>query len=51
MQNPMEFEVGKKVFIKLALMKGMIRFGTKGKLSLKYTGPFDIMERIKNLSY
>ncbi|XP_041009526.1 uncharacterized protein LOC121253606 [Juglans microcarpa x Juglans regia] len=32
-------------------MKGIMRFGKKGKLSLRYLGPFDILERIGAAAY
>ncbi|XP_043710443.1 uncharacterized protein LOC122659395 [Telopea speciosissima] len=34
------------VFLKVALMKGVMRFGKKRKLSLRYVGPFEILERV-----
>ena len=32
-------------------MKGVIRFGKKGKLSPRYIGPFEIVERIGEVAY
>ncbi|KZV53589.1 hypothetical protein F511_40970 [Dorcoceras hygrometricum] len=45
------FEVGDHVFLKVALMKGVMRFGKKGKLSPRYIGPFEILERVGTLAY
>ena len=32
-------------------MKRVIRFGVRGKLSSRYIGPFEILERIENVAY
>ena len=32
-------------------MKGVLRFGHKGKLSLKFIGPFEILERVGPEAY
>ncbi|TYK21477.1 reverse transcriptase [Cucumis melo var. makuwa] len=42
----LEFEVGDKVFLKLSPWKGVLRFGGKGKLSPRFIGPYEILERI-----
>lgn len=47
----LEFTMGDQVFLKIAPMKGMMRFGKKGKLSPRYIGPFTIIERIGNVAY
>ncbi|XP_052206752.1 uncharacterized protein LOC127811081 [Diospyros lotus] len=39
------------VFLKVAPMKGVMRFGKKGKLSLRFVGPFEILEKIGDLAY
>ncbi|KAL5576744.1 hypothetical protein UlMin_018443 [Ulmus minor] len=39
------------VFLKVAPMKGVMRFGKKGKLSLRYIRPFEILERIGKVAY
>ena len=35
----------------MVLWKGVIRFGVKGKLALRYIGPFEIKERIGLVAY
>lgn len=50
-RRPLEFQVGDSVFLKIAPMKGIMRFGKKGKLSPRYTGPFEILERIGRVAY
>ena len=45
-RQPLEFKVGDKVFLKVSPMRGVMRFGKKGKLSPRYVGSFEIIERI-----
>nr|GEZ90903.1 putative reverse transcriptase domain-containing protein [Tanacetum cinerariifolium] len=49
--KPMEFEVSDKVMLKVSPWKGVIRFGKRGKLSPRYIGPFEIIERIGLVAY
>ncbi|GKD85277.1 putative reverse transcriptase domain-containing protein [Tanacetum coccineum] len=50
-RKPLEFEVGDRVLLKVSPWKGVIRFGTKGKLAPRYVGPFEILERIGPVAY
>ena len=50
-RKDLEFDVGEKVFLKVAPLKGVLRFGKKGKLSPCIIGPFEILERIGILAY
>ncbi|KAL0536908.1 hypothetical protein IC582_025871 [Cucumis melo] len=45
------FDVGDKVFLKVASMKGVLRFERRGKLSPRFVGPFEILERIGPVAY
>ena len=45
------FNVGDKVFLKVAPMKGIMRFGKKGKLSPRYVGPFEILDKVGDVAY
>ena len=49
--RPLEFEVGDHVFLKVMPKRGVIRFGKRGKLSPKFIGPFEILERIGTVAY
>ncbi|GKC89688.1 putative reverse transcriptase domain-containing protein [Tanacetum coccineum] len=50
-RKPLEFEVGDRVFLKVSPWKGLIHFGTKGKLAPRYVGPFEILKRISPVAY
>jgi hypothetical protein len=50
-RRPLEFQVGDKVFLKVSPTKGVKRFNQKGKLSPKFIGPYDIVERVGDLAY
>ena len=47
----LHFEVGDQVFLKISPAKGVMRFGRKEKLSPRYMGPFDIVERVGEVAY
>ena len=44
-------EVGEHAFLKVSPWKGMMRFGTKGKLSPRFVGPFQILRRVGAVAY
>ena len=50
-RRPFEFEVGDHVFLKVMPKRGVVRFGKRGKLSLRLIGPFEILERVGTVSY
>ncbi|XP_074328102.1 uncharacterized protein LOC141666014 [Apium graveolens] len=45
------FEPGDHVFLKVSPCKGVKRFGIKGKLSPRYIGTFDVMEKVGKVSF
>src|ERR1051325_4630347 len=50
-RRDLEFEVEDWVFLKVSPMKGVMRFGKKGKLSPRYIGPYKIIKRFEQVSY
>ena len=47
----LEFEVGDHVFLKVVPKRGVVRFSKRGKLSPRFIGPFEILERIGTVAY
>jgi cellulose synthase/poly-beta-1,6-N-acetylglucosamine synthase-like glycosyltransferase len=47
----LEFEVGNHVYLRVSPMKGMKRFGVKGKLAPCYIEPFHILEKCGTMAY
>ncbi|XP_070057880.1 uncharacterized protein [Nicotiana tomentosiformis] len=45
------FMVIERVLLRVSSMKGVMRFGKKGKLSRRYIGPFEILKRIGEVAY
>ena len=43
--------MGGQVYLKVSPWKGILRFVKKGKLSPRYIGPYEILERIGTLAY
>ncbi|XP_070029065.1 uncharacterized protein [Nicotiana sylvestris] len=50
-RRDLEFDVEDWVFLKVSPMKGVKRFGKKGKLSPRYVGPYKIIRRIGRVAY
>jgi hypothetical protein len=44
------FVVGDQVLLEVSPTKGMVRFGSTGKLNLRYIGPFVIIDRVGSLT-
>ena len=50
-RRPLEFKVGDHVFLKVMPKRGVVRFGKRGKLSPRFIGPFEILERVGTVTY
>ncbi|WVZ80836.1 hypothetical protein U9M48_028283 [Paspalum notatum var. saurae] len=50
-RRPLVFEEGDHVYLRVSPMKGVHRFGVKGKLAPRYVGPFKITERCGSVAY
>ena len=50
-RRPLEFEVGDHVFLKVMPKRGVVKFGKRGKLSPRFIGPFEILERVGTVAY
>jgi hypothetical protein len=50
-RQPLEFEVGNHVYLRVLPMKGVKRFGVKGKLAPRYIRPFPILEKCGIVAY
>ena len=50
-RRPLGFEVGDHVSLKVNPKRGVVRFGKRGKLSPRFIGPFEILERIGTVAY
>ncbi|XP_069148044.1 uncharacterized protein [Solanum lycopersicum] len=47
----LEFQVDDWVLLKVSPMKGVMRFGKKGKLNPRYVGPYKIFKRVFKVEY
>ncbi|KAH0781018.1 hypothetical protein KY290_000616 [Solanum tuberosum] len=48
-RRELEFQVDDWVFLKVSPMKGVMRFGKKGKLNPRYVGPYKILKRVASI--
>ncbi|GKA70046.1 putative reverse transcriptase domain-containing protein [Tanacetum coccineum] len=49
--KPLEFQVADKVMLKVLPWKEVIRFGKRGKLNLRYIGPFKVLAKVGTIAY
>ena len=50
-RRPLEFEVGDHVFLRVMPKRGVVRFGKHEKLSSRFIGPFEILEKVGTFVY
>ena len=50
-RRELDIEEGDKVYLKISPVKGVVRFGKKGKLSPRYVGPYEIFQRVCKVAY
>ena len=50
-RKALELEIGDKVFLRVAPIKGVMRFGKNGKLSPRFVEPFEVLERVGKVAY
>ena len=50
-RRPLEFDIGDHVFLKVMPKRRVVRFGKRGKLSPRFIGPFEIVERVGIVAY
>ena len=43
--------MGDHVFLKVMPKRGVVRFGKRGKLSLRYIGPFEVLKIVGTVAY
>ncbi|GJX64570.1 hypothetical protein Tco_0298913 [Tanacetum coccineum] len=47
----MEFKVRDRVMLKVSPWKGVVRFGKRGKLNLRYVRPFKVLSKVRKVAY
>ncbi|GKE04478.1 putative reverse transcriptase domain-containing protein [Tanacetum coccineum] len=50
-RNPMDFQVGDRVMLKVLPWKRVVRFGKRGKLNPRYIGPFKVLSKVGDVAY
>ena len=50
-RRPLQFEVGDHVYLKVSPMRGIHRFGVRGKLAPRYVGPYKILAQCGSVAY
>ena len=50
-RKDIQYEIGEKVFLKVSPWKKVMRFGKKGKLSPRFIGSYEVIEKVGPVAY
>ena len=50
-RKDIRYKIGEKVFLKVSPWKKVMRFGKKGKLSPRFIGPYEVIEKVGLVAY
>ena len=50
-RKDIRYEIEEKVFLKVSPWKKVMRFGEKGKLSPRFIGPYEVIEKVGPVAY
>ena len=50
-RKDIQYDIDKKVFLKISPWKKVMRFGRKGKLSPKFIGSYEVIEKVDPVTY
>ena len=50
-RKDIQYEIGEKVFLKVSPWKKVVRFGRKGKLSPRFIGSYEVIDKVGPVAY
>ena len=50
-RKDIRYEIGEKMFLKVSPWKKVMRFGKNGKLSPRFIGPYELIEKVGPVAY
>ena len=50
-RKDIRYDIGEKVFLKVSPWKKVMRFGKNGKLSPRFIGPYEVIEKVGPVTY
>ena len=50
-RKDIRYEIGEKLFLKVSPWKKVMRFGKRGKLSPRFIGPYEVIEKVGPVAY